>query len=39
MMYHLHNDCNKKRSQDKASVSETPPAARYRVDSGAETIR
>ena len=38
-MHHLHDARGKKRSQDEASVSETPPTARYRVDSGAETIR
>ena len=38
MMHHLHDARGKKRSQDEASVSETPPAACYRVDSGAETI-
>ena len=38
-MHHLHDARSKKRSQDEASVSETPPAARYRVDSGAEMIR
>ena len=35
-MHHLHDARGKKRSQDEASVSETPPT---RVDSGAETIR
>ena len=39
MMHHLHDARGKKRSQDEASVSETPPTARYRVDSGAEMIR
>jgi len=32
------NARGKKRSQEEASVSETPPAARVRVDAGAETI-
>src|SRR5947207_14101216 len=33
------NARGKKRSQEEASVSETPPGARVRVDAGAETIR
>ena len=32
------NARGKKRSQEEASVFETPPAARVRVDAGAETI-
>ena len=39
MIHHLHDARSKKCSQDEVSVSETPPAAHYRIDSGAEMIR
>jgi len=32
------NARGKKRSQEEASVFETPPAVRVRIDAGAETI-